>query len=157
MILSSHELMPVIRAALVRGQHVRMTVNGGSMLPFIHNNDVVELEPSPAPRLGDMVLVQTTQADGAERYVLHRLVRFVDEGSAFFIRGDSQAFCEGPFPRDALLGRVTTAWRNGRARALHCGGWRLAGLVWMRATPLGSWLLWLAVRLWRVKCHRMDK
>jgi hypothetical protein len=146
MILPSRELMPVIRAALDRGQRVRMTVTGSSMLPFLHDSDVVELEPAPAPRLGDMVLVQAATPGAPEYYVLHRIVR-MDGGAVFFIRGDAQRHCEGPFTPDAVLGRVTTVWRNGRARALERGLWRLAGLVWIRCTPFGLWLLWLVIRL----------
>lgn len=141
MILPSRELMPVIRAALERGQRVRMTVTGSSMLPFLRDGDVVELEPAPAPRLGDMVLVQCPE----ERNVLHRVVRV--DGDAFFLRGDAQRHCEGPFTSDAVLGRVTTVWRNGRARALERGLWRLVGLVWIRCTPFGLWLLWLIARI----------
>ena len=146
MILPSRVLMPVIRAALERGQRVRMTVTGSSMLPFLRDNDVVELEPAPAPRLGDMVLVQTAPPGPAERYVLHRIVR-INGGTAFFIRGDAQPYCEGPFTPDAVLGRVATVRRNGRDRALGRGLWRLAGLVWIRCTPLGLWLLWLVARM----------
>jgi signal peptidase I len=145
MILPGRELMPVIRAALDRGQRVRMTVTGSSMLPFLRDNDVVELEPASVPRLGDMVLVQTAAPGAAERYVLHRVARM--DGAAFFIRGDAQPHCEGPFTSDAVLGRVTTAWHNGRPRVLDRGVWRLAGLMWMRYVPFGLRLFWLAARL----------
>ena len=148
MIVLSRELMPVVRAALERGQRVRMTVNGSSMLPFLRDSDVVELEPAPAPRLGDMVLVQTNPPDAAECYVLHRIVR-MDGGSAFFIRGDAQNYCDGPFTPDAMLGRVITVWRNGRARVLDRGPWRLAGLAWVWLSPLGFLLLQLAIPLWQ--------
>ena len=146
MIVHSRELMPVVRAALERGQRVRMTVNGSSMLPFLRDSDVVELEPAPVPRLGDMVLVQTNPPGAAECYMLHRIVR-MDGGSAFFIRGDAQNYCDGPFTPDAMLGRVITVWRNGRARVLDRGPWRLAGLVWIRCTPFGLWLLRLVARI----------
>ena len=143
------ELMPIIRAALERGQRVRMTVSGNSMFPFIRDRDVVELEAAPAPQLGDMVLVQTDSPGGIERYVLHRIVR-MDGGSAFFIRGDTQLNCEGPFTPDAVLGLVVTAWHKGRARAFERGLWRLAGLVWVRMNPLGPLLFQLALPLWRL-------
>jgi len=146
MILPSRTLMPVIREALTRGQRVRMTVTGSSMWPFVCDSDVLELEPAPAPRLGDMVLVQTNARGEADRYVLHRVVR-VDGGTAFFVRGDAQPQGEGPFAPDALVGRVTTLWRNGRPRDQKRGLWRLAGLVWMRYSSFGSWPFWLAARI----------
>lgn len=149
MILPSRELMPIVRAALERGQRVRMTVTGGSMFPFLRDGDVVELEPALTLRLGDMVLVQTNSSDVMERYVLHRIVRWVD-GAAFLIRGDAQLHCEGPFTPDAVLGRVTTAWRNGRPRNLNHGLWWVAGLIWARTNPLGLSLLQLALPSWQL-------
>jgi hypothetical protein len=145
MIVPCRELMPVIRAAMEHGQRVRMTVNGSSMLPFIRDGEVVELEPiHPLPRMGDIVLLQCSE----ERYVLHRVVRM--EGDALFLRGDAQRYCQGPFTQSDVLGRVTMIYRNGRARALDRGAWRLAGLVWTRYAPLGLWLLRLVGRIRRI-------
>lgn len=135
MILPARELMPVVRAALERGQRVRMTVNGGSMIPFLFDSDTVELEPARKLRLGDMVLVRTE----TERYVLHRIVRM--DGATFFLRGDAQSWSEGPFTAKAVLGCVTIAWRKGRLRNLEHSLWRLAGSVWLRTSPLGFFLL----------------
>lgn len=141
--------MPVVRAALERGQRVRMTVTGGSMLPFLRDSDVVELEPATKSRLGDLVLVQTDSSGATERYVLHRIVRWVG-GAAFLIRGDAQSHCEGPFTPDTVLGRVTTAWRNGRPRPLDRGLWRVAGLAWAWTSPLGLLLLQFALPSWQL-------
>ena len=54
----ARELMPVVGAALERGQRVRMTVAGGSMLPFLRGGDEVELERASPIRLGDIVLAR---------------------------------------------------------------------------------------------------
>jgi signal peptidase I len=145
MILNSQELMPIICAALKRGQRVRLTVNGTSMIPFIFDGNVVELEFTPAPRLGDLVLVKTDQ----NRYVLHRIVR-VDSGSRFFIRGDAQLHSDGPFAQDAILGRVTTVWRKDRALALYKGLWRQAGLAWIRTSPMGVFLIQILMSQWHL-------
>lgn len=142
MILPSRELMPVIRAALERGQLVRMTVNGSSMLPFLRDGDVVELEPiSTVLTLGEIVLAQSV----AGHYVIHRIVR-VQEASVW-LRGDAQEQCEGPLPRHAVFGRAVTASRNGRVRTLDRGWLRIAGLAWIRCAPFGSWLLRLVARI----------
>lgn len=128
--------MPIVRAALERGQRVRMTVNGSSMTPFIRDGDVVELEPLDAAlTLGDIVLAESA----AGHYVIHRIVRLV--GDRVWLGGDAQTQREGPVPRQAVLGRAVAASRNGCVRALDRGGWRLAGWVWMRCAPLGVWLL----------------
>jgi signal peptidase len=145
MILPSREVMPVVRAALERGRRVRLTVNGSSMLPFIRDGDTVELEPlHSAPQLGDVVLAERT--DG--RHVVHRVVRV--RGDTFFLRGDAQLFREGPFASSAALSRVPAAWHNGRARDLERGLWRLAGLAWVRTSPLAVFLLHVALPLVRL-------
>jgi ribosomal protein S18 acetylase RimI-like enzyme len=124
-------------------------VTGSSMLPFLRDGDVVVLEPAPAPRLGDIVLVQTDPLGAAKRYVLHRIVR-MDGGAAFFIRGDAQPQCEGPLERQAVLGRVVTASHDGCDYFLDRGWWRLAGRVWLVVHPLGFGLLQLAGFIRRV-------
>jgi hypothetical protein len=134
MILPARELMPLVRAALDRGQRVRMTVSGSSMMPFLRDSDIVELEPASQLRLGDMVLVRA-----GERYVLHRLVCI--KGASFFLRGDAQLWCEGPFTAENVLGRVTVAWRKGRTRSFDRKFWRAAGLLWLHANPFGFFLL----------------
>jgi len=140
MIVPSRELMPVIHAALQRGQRVRMSVNGSSMLPFLRDGDVVELEPvRTLPMPGDIMLVRGLQ----ERYVLHRVVRI--EGDALFLRGDAQSGCEGPFTRRDVLAKVVMSYPNGRARALDRGVWRLAGLLWTRCSPVGLAVLQVAL------------
>ena len=114
------------------------------MRPFMHNGDVVEIEPLVSvPALGDVVLVRCG-SDG-ERYVLHRVVRV--RGEKLFIRGDAQDHCEGPFTREDVLGSVTKMYSNGRVRRFDAGLWRFAGMAWHLCFPLSVWLLRLAVRL----------
>jgi hypothetical protein len=68
----SRELMPLIMAALERGQPVRLAANGTSMLPFILDGDVVELQATnSAPAIGDVLLVRTSE----DHYVIHRVVQ----------------------------------------------------------------------------------
>jgi len=139
MIVSARDLMPLIRAALERDQGVRMTATGSSMFPFICSGDVVELEPVRlTPGVGDLVLAQCPPAPDGERYVLHRVVRV--EGGSFFLRGDSQKDCEGPFAGADILGRATVVYHNGHARRIDRGFWRAAGLAWNRCAPLNVWL-----------------
>ena len=141
-VLPGRELMPVIRAALERGQGVRMTANGSSMLPFIHDGETVELMPPRSSLIrGDIVLAQSAE----DKYVLHRVIQI--EGDAVYLSGDAQKHCEGPLPRQAVLGRAVTTSRNGRIRVLDRGRWHWAGLMWMRSGWLGLYLLHLALRL----------
>lgn len=146
----SRELMPVICAALKRGQCVRMTVNGSSMLPFIYDSDVVELEPIHSlPTKGDIALVQCSE----DRYVMHRVVRV--EGETLFLRGDAQLHCEGPFTFQNISGKVTMSLHNGFARTHNRGIWRLAGLLWIRIYKVALYIKFIirfprkcASRIW---------
>jgi len=144
MLLSARELMPIVCSALQRGQRVRLTATGGSMRPFIHNGDVVELEPlNSQPAIGDVVLVRCGSEQ--DRYVLHRVVR-VKRGK-IFIRGDAQDHREGPFTQEDVFGRVTRSYSKGRIHRFDSGPYRLAGLAWLRCCPLSVWLLRVAVQL----------
>ena len=136
--VSARDLMPLIFSALQRGQHVRLTVKGGSMRPFIGSGYVVELEPvDGSVRVGDVVLLRC--GSGEEGYVLHRVVRL--QGGTIFIRGDAQDVADGPFARGDVLGRVTKTYGHGRVRQLDRGIWRLMGRAWQRLVPLNVWLL----------------
>lgn len=145
MIVSAGELMPVIRSALKRGQRVRMTVSGSSMLPFIRSGDEVELEPVLSqPDIGDVILAQRDD----ERYVLHRVIRV--EGEGFFLRGDGQRNCEGPFALRKALGKVTTAYHKGRPRTIDKGLWHMTAVLWTRCTPLSLHILSAVIQVWRL-------
>ncbi len=148
MVVPARQLMPMICYALARGQHVRLTNTGGSMLPFIHDGDVVELEPAgSSPLFGHVVLVRC--GSEPERYVLHRVVRV--QGEIFFLRGDAQKACEGPFTRGDVLGRLSKSYGHGGVRRLDRGIWRFVALTWHRCVPLNIWLLEFALRFWKGK------
>jgi hypothetical protein len=151
MIVSAHEFMPLIRAALARNQHVRLTATGSSMFPFIRGGDVVELEPMHSlPVVGDLVLAQRPAGLEGEGYVLHRVVRV--DGEAFLLRGDAQPDCEGPFTPGDILGQATRIYRHGRIHRLDRGIWRHLGLAWNRCAPLNLWLAQLTLCL-RIRRH----
>jgi len=135
--------MPVIRAALERGQRVRMTANGSSMLPFIHDGDIVELEPiSASPKIGDIVLAQNPGGG----YVVHRVVRA--RGESFYLRGDAQTCSEGPLAPENMLGKVIQSEHRGRVRNHARGIWRILGLAWVKIHPAGFYLFRLFLKFW---------
>lgn len=59
-----------VPADLPKGRYVALNVKGESMLPLLHDDDVVLVNMSAAPRAGDIVLARTI-----EGYVVKRLVR----------------------------------------------------------------------------------
>ena len=145
MILPSSKLMPVILAALKRGQRVRMTVNGSSMLPFIHNDDTVELEPLRAPpQVGEIVLAQGLE----EQYVIHRVV--CAKGGSFYLRGDAQTNREGPLASKNLFGKVIQSERKGQIRIHSRGIWHILGRIWLYTHPIGFYLFQSYLKLRRM-------
>jgi hypothetical protein len=123
--VTDREILSIIIAALERGQHLRMTVNGRSMSPFIYDGDIVELEPVSLPKNGDIVLARFSE----ERYVIHRIIRI--EGERFFLRGDAQLYFEGPLTFNTIFGKVTTSFHNKQKRIHTQGKWYFAGLIWV--------------------------
>lgn len=145
MILPGSELMPMIRAALERGQRVRLTVNGGSMLPFIHNDDTVELEAlRTPPRVGEIVLAQGTNG----HYVVHRVIQ--GEGESFYLRGDAQTNREGPLTCEDIIGKVIHSERCGKVRNHARGIWRILGQIWVSIHPVGFYLFRMYLEFRRV-------
>lgn len=145
MILPGSELMPVIRAALERGQRVRMTVNGSSMLPFIRNDDTVELEPLTIPPcVGDIVLAQ----NGGGGYVVHRVIRI--KGDNFYLRGDAQTCFEGPLEIEKIFGKVIQSEHQGQIRKHSRGIWHILGRIWLYTHPIGFYLFQRYLNLRRV-------
>jgi signal peptidase I len=144
MIVPIYEIIPMIRSALERGQHIRMTAKGCSMIPFIRDGEVCELSPPSVLALGDIVLAKSASG----KYLLHRIVKI--ERDVFFLRGDAHKDYEGPFARGDILGRVTATYRKGHTRHLYGRIWRLAGLVWLGTAPLGMRLLRLAIWIRRI-------
>lgn len=127
MILPSRVLIPLVHAALNRGQNVRLTVKGDSMIPFIHNGDLIELEPIRSNlSTSDIVLAKT--ANGY--FVLHRIVHIKDEN--VWLRGDSQNYCEGPIARKKIIGRAIKLSHEGFNYSLNHGLLRIAGFIWMK-------------------------
>ncbi len=143
-IVQSRELLPLIRDALMRGQRLRIVANGSSMLPFIHDGDIIELQAARSrPRLGDIVLVEGP----GDLPVVHRVVRVA--GATFTIRGDAQTATVGPLAENRVLATVVTSYRHKQVRSHDHGIWRLAGLLWLSSAPLGCYLIQALFPLWK--------
>ena len=133
--VSSFELMPLVKGALKHSQKVRLTVSGSSMIPFIYNGDIVELESIKTLRLGDIVLAEPKEG----HYVIHRIVKVGKE--SLWLQGDAQTKSEGPILTKSALGKVTTVSHDGRIRCLEEGLWRVGGVIWAATRPAGAFLL----------------
>ena len=137
--------MPIIKAGLKRGQSVRLTVNGCSMIPFIYNGDVAEIEPVKKLHCGDIVLAEPSTG----HFVIHRIVR-VNKGK-FWLRGDAQRDCEGPIMEQAVMGKIYKVNHKGHSRILKKGLLHLAGILWLKTYPLSMSLLPFLTSLWQFR------
>lgn len=135
-------LIPLLQeTTLQRGAHARLTVSGSSMLPFMRQGDVVELAPVAAmPQNGALVLLRRDEGT----YVLHRVVRVSTD--RFWLLGDAQTVCEGPFTQRHIVANIVAAWRGGTAIVLRPPTWRL--WYWLR--PLRPALLRWGARVRRL-------
>ncbi len=133
---SVRELIPIAQELLERGQRVRLTATGGSMWPFLHDGDHIELAAIElAPRVGDILLARVD----TDSYVLHRLCRC--DGDSLYLLGDSMFKPEGPLTRDALLGQAVNVERGQNWRALNTGSLYSMGRFWLLVRPLRRPLL----------------
>ncbi|HET8775447.1 MAG TPA: S24/S26 family peptidase [Thermoanaerobaculia bacterium] len=97
----------VIVDLLASGHAVRFQARGDSMYPLIRDHDYLHVEPCAEVRVGDIVLVL------AERgLTAHRVVSV--DGAVVVTRGDNAPAADDPVPREKVLGKVTSAIRDGR-------------------------------------------
>lgn len=128
--VSLRDLVPFIEELIADGKKVRLIARGSSMLPFILDGDIVEIDAVDNPIfVGDILLVR--RPDGS--YVLHRVVRVRDD--KFYLRGDSGYSLEGPFSKVDVVGKAVACYRGRGKRVLAEGFWCLAGRLWVRLHP----------------------
>jgi signal peptidase I len=120
----------LLDASLDAGADACFRADGSSMLPLIWPGDtlVVRRLADEEPRTGDVAVIGGA-VDGS--VLVHRVVR-VRDGRAL-VRGDNTTLPNGEYPRERILGLVTTVERDGRR-------------VWFGA-GLWGWLVALVVRL----------
>ena len=89
-----------------QGNSIRFRVHGGSMHPFIRDNDVIEVKPinGSESRLGDVLLYRTPQ----KGMVAHRLVKKQGENESVVLvtKGDSLLNLDRPVLSENVLGKV---------------------------------------------------
>ncbi len=125
MAISGIALAELMRAALDKGVPFRFRAKGWSMVPFIHDGDVITVAPLPdgLPCMGDVVAFVRPETG---KVVVHRIVE--RRGDAWLTKGDnSNGEGDGLFSRGNLLGMVTAVERGGRLVRLGLGPER--GLV----------------------------
>ena len=131
------DVMPLMLEALERGQKVRFSPRGTSMLPMLRQGkDSVTLAPISG-KLRKYDLPFYRRGDGA--FVLHRIVAV---GETYTCMGDNQFQPEPGLTREQMIAVVTAFTRNGKEYSvrnplywLYCRFWhasRSARHLWRR-------------------------
>lgn len=133
-------LIPELARLLAEGKEVRFTPSGVSMRPFIEGDkdSVVLAQLTRAPRVGDILLVQSETLCGKQTYVLHRLVRVehAPQGESYILQGDGNLTGEERCEQGDIIGRVIAIETpSGRRKPLT------KGRLWYALRPARKWLL----------------
>lgn len=113
-------LLDLCRRCMAAGaRHVRFPLRGISMLPTLETGDIAVVEPLEGlpPATGEIVLFEGY----AGRPVIHRVVCTARRGADVFVVTASDtnpSTLDDPVPLCAVVGRVTSAERDGRPLAL---------------------------------------
>jgi hypothetical protein len=129
----SAEGSALVADALRRSGHLRLQVQGESMLPTLWPGDVVEIASCSLAdvRLGEIVLARR---EG--RLFLHRFAAHCTP-DGFLLRGDSMPNPDPLFPSEALLGRLVR--RADEERSVSAPALRLGfGATWFGVTWSGA-------------------
>lgn len=111
------------------GQRMRFRPLGGSMIPFIRQEDIVSIYPGQGCRLGDIVLWQA-----GETLVLHRVV--AKRQGLIITKGDSLSQLDAAVAPQQIRGRALLLERGGRVWRLHTFRQRWLGLAFSLTVPL---------------------
>ncbi|MBI2058215.1 MAG: S24/S26 family peptidase [Nitrospirae bacterium] len=114
-------------STLKAGRPVSFRVRGGSMEPWIHDGDIVEVEPDSVLEKGDVALVEDAR--------ILRVHRVIDAGTdGIRTAGDRLKRADPPAAWKRVLGRVKRVTRNGRT--VHLALHPAIGRVWAALFPL---------------------
>ena len=132
---------------LAQGHAFCFRARGSSMVPFIHDGDLLTVQPSSGAvlRVGDVALYRAR----GDRLAAHRVIALRAQGgrALLTVRGDASAGPGEPLSPDQLLGRVVQVQRGDRTLDLDRRTLRLGALLWVTTAPLGPWLLGGLIRL----------
>lgn len=131
MILDTKEYLDTVVELLAQGHRdVTVPVKGSSMVPFLHNGDVVYLNlPEGPAKRGDILLYLRPDS----RYILHRVVRRRKRG--LLMTGDAQQELE-LIDEAQVRATVTSARHLGRLLTPKSLRWLVYRHVWLWLRPI---------------------
>ena len=129
---------------------MRFCPQGGSMVPFLRQGDIVSICPEESCRIGDIVFCEV-----ADNLLLHRVV--AKKGKWIITKGDSLGHCDVPVRRRQILGRAVLRKRGGDIHRLDLLGARFWGLSFSLTVALLPGLIPLLIRVKALLGHGLDR
>ena len=131
-LLDTKEFLDTVCQLLEQGErNVPVPVTGSSMIPFLHNGDMVYLNlPGDKLNRGDIVLYRRESG----QYVLHRVCRVTESG--VWLVGDAQQEIEYLPNRQWVLGKVTAVRHGGKLVTPKTLRWQFYKRVWLLLRPV---------------------
>ncbi|MBD5391106.1 hypothetical protein HDR67_03785 [bacterium] len=102
------DFYPLILEAFEKNKTFSFPVNGKSMQPLLHANDVVEIAAIDSVHVGDILLYRRENG----QFVLHRVRKIEPNGYTFV--GDHQALVEKNISASQLIGKVISYKKQGK-------------------------------------------
>ncbi|MBR5676962.1 MAG: peptidase S41 [Paludibacteraceae bacterium] len=143
-------LIPELERLIREEKEVRFTPSGISMRPFIEGDrdSVVMSVLTGNPKKGDILLARVQNANGKVNYVLHRLIRIVNDKkgqTSYILQGDGNIEGEEICGREDIIARVMRIERpNGKRKYLS------RGRLWYTLRPIRKWLLKIYRHTWLI-------
>lgn len=147
-IVSTENIVPLIKESLDCGHKVKFTVSGYSMYPWIaHNRDQVLLARADETglRLGDIILFQNKN----DKYILHRIYKKEAEG--YWTIGDSCLYLDEMVHPTEIIGVVEKIYRKGKEIDCNSFLWHSIFSIWRLLLPARVYLLMLFFFVVRLK------
>lgn len=123
------EFAEISKALLLSGKSVRFNAVGDSMFPFLHDGDLVLIEPVIVENLkiGDVIFYE----DINNHFLLHRVIRkgTLAGRPEFQIQADNNLKPGGWVTSDQIFGRLAQFFQNGLWVKMDSVGCRVATLL----------------------------
>jgi signal peptidase len=144
--LKQNEFKELSTEIFSKGGLLRFKAHGVSMVPFIRDGDILTIQSVEISAL-NMADVAFYQGDNG-RLTAHRIVaqHIQDDQIILMMRGDMDSGPAERIQKKQVLGRVVSVQRGQKIFSLNRDVYRLAGLLWIRLSPL-SLLLFRLVRI----------
>jgi hypothetical protein len=132
---------------LERGCALRFCARGSSMIPWIHDGDVVAVVPRNGAdvRVGDVAFYRSAAGTIVVHRVIKRDVR--RGGERFLVKGDWSLQADGWIAGAQILGKVVAVEHRGRRLDVTRIPIRWAQDLWFRLLPFSRYLYMVLSRL----------